>query len=163
MSVGETPITVVGNLTADPEVKFTTNGAQMATFTVASTPRAYDKNTGQWRDGTAMFLRCTAWREMAEHVTDSLAKGVRVVVTGRLRQHDWTTPEGEKRSMLGLEVDDIGPSLRFATATVQRVTRTTPPPTAAGGAPSGDPWNTAAPARTASGGAAGGFGDEPPF
>src|SRR5689334_10969003 len=106
MSVGETPITVVGNLASDPELRFTPNGVAMARFSVASTPRSYDKTTGQWRDGTAMFLRCTAWRDLAEHVTDSLTKGARVVVTGSLRQHNWQTPEGENRSMLALDVDD---------------------------------------------------------
>ncbi|WP_190215939.1 single-stranded DNA-binding protein, partial [Kitasatospora indigofera] len=123
MSVGETPVTVVGNLTDDPELRFTPAGVAMAKFTIASTPRTYDKNTGQWRDGTALFLRVTAWREMAEHATESLTKGMRVVATGRLVQHNWQTPEGENRSMLGLDLDDIGPSLRFATAKVTRAQR----------------------------------------
>lgn len=162
MSAGETPITVVGNLTDDPEIRFTPSGAAMAKFTVASTPRTYEKTTNQWRDGTAMFLRCTAWRDLAEHVGDSLTKGARVIVTGRLRQHNWQTPENENRSMLGLEVDEVGPSLRFATATVTRAQRA-----AAGGAPAADAWNTGTPANAGWGAPAQGkesqFSDEPPF
>ncbi|MDC7338941.1 single-stranded DNA-binding protein [Streptomyces lydicus] len=152
MSVGETPITIVGNLAADPELRFTPSGAAMVKFSVASTPRSYDKTSGQWQDGTAMFLRCTAWRDLANHVADTLAKGTRVVVTGRLRQHNWQTPEGENRSMLALEVDDIGPSLRFATAKVERVQRANPAP-----ASTWDQW-------TSSGQAAPGAApEEPPF
>ncbi|MET8534740.1 single-stranded DNA-binding protein [Streptomyces sp. NPDC005065] len=157
MSVGDTTITVVGNLAADPELRFTTNGDALAKFSVASTPRNYDKNSGQWKDGTAMFLRCAAWRDLAQHIAETLTKGTRVVVTGRLRQHDWQTPEGEKRSMLVLEVDDIGPSLRFATAKVERIARTVGAP-----APSADPWNTAgAPSVPAT--ASGGTNNEAPF
>ncbi|WP_151481449.1 single-stranded DNA-binding protein [Streptomyces albicerus] len=151
MSVGETPITVVGNLAAEPELRYTPSGAAMVKFSVASTPRSYDKTTGQWQDGTAMFLRCTAWRDLANHVAETLTKGMRVVVTGRLRQHNWKTPEGENRSMLALEVDDIGPSLRFATAKVERVQRN-----GATSGPAADTWNTA-PAGAAA------VGDEPPF
>ncbi|MEU5953530.1 single-stranded DNA-binding protein [Streptomyces sp. NPDC047525] len=162
MSAGETPLTVIGNLTDDPEIRFTPSGAAMAKFTVASTPRTYDKTTNQWRDGTAMFLRCTAWRDLAEHVGDSLAKGTRVIVTGRLRQHNWQTPEGENRSMLGLEVDEIGPSLRFATAKVTRAQRngaTTHPAADAWntGTPASGGWGAQAPTGTAS------ADDEPPF
>jgi single-strand DNA-binding protein len=159
MSVGETPLTVVGNLTDDPELRFTPSGAAMAKFSVASTPRSYDKTSGQWQDGTAMFLRCTAWRDLAQHIADSLTKGARVVVTGRLRQHNWQTPEGENRSMLALEVDDIGPSLRFATATVARVQRTngTAP------APSNGSWSTSPGAPATSGEGTPPAGDEPPF
>ena len=154
MSVGETPITIVGNLAGDPELRFTTNGAAIAKFSVASTPRSYDKTTNQWQDGTAMFLRCTAWRDLANHVAESLTKGMRVVVTGRLRQHNWKTDQGENRSMLALEVDDIGPSLRFATATVNKVGRS-----GGGSAPTNDPWGSApVPA-----GVGAGTGDEPPF
>ncbi|MFF4549249.1 single-stranded DNA-binding protein [Streptomyces sp. NPDC001406] len=153
MAVGETPITVVGNLTDDPELRFTPSGAALAKFSVASTPRTYDKTSGQWQDGTAMFLRCTAWRDLAQHVAESLTKGMRVVVTGRLRQHNWQNDQGENRSMLGLEVDDIGPSLQFATAKVERVQRKGATP-----APAADPWNTAAPA-----GGDRRQGDEPPF
>ncbi|QHF97582.1 single-stranded DNA-binding protein [Streptomyces sp. NHF165] len=122
MAMGDTPITVVGNLTSDPELKFTASGAALAKFTVASTPRTYDRETGQYKDGNAMFLRCSAWRGLAENVAASLAKGHRVVVNGRLRQFDWQTDTGENRSMLTLEVDEIGPSLRFATAEPVRAT-----------------------------------------
>ncbi|MBF6045949.1 single-stranded DNA-binding protein [Streptomyces sp. NRRL B-1677] len=118
MSFGETPITIIGNLTADPEIKFTASGAALARFTVASTPRTFDKDSGQWRDGTSTFFRCAAWRSLAEHVGDSLTKGSRVVVSGRIRQHDWQTSEGENRSMLAVEVDEIGASLRFTTVTI---------------------------------------------
>ncbi|WP_420077037.1 single-stranded DNA-binding protein [Streptomyces sp. JL3001] len=167
MSVGETPITVVGNLAADPELRFTPSGAALVKFAVASTPRRYDKASGQWQDGTAMFLRCTAWRDLAQHIAESLTKGMRVVVTGRLRQHNWQNDQGENRSMLGLEVDDIGPSLQFATAKVERVQRNG---TTSG--PAADAWNTAGPAGTAqtSGGwgapapaGAPAAGNEPPF
>ncbi|MFF4228013.1 single-stranded DNA-binding protein [Streptomyces sp. NPDC001820] len=144
---------MVGNLAEDPELRFTTSGAALAKFSVASTPRSYDKTTGQWQDGTAMFLRCTAWRDLANHVAESLTKGMRVVVTGRLRQHNWQNEQGENRSMLALEVDDIGPSLRFATAKIERVQRTASVP-----APANDAWNTATPA-----GAAPAPGNEPPF
>ncbi|PWI44525.1 single-stranded DNA-binding protein [Streptomyces sp. ICBB 8177] len=167
MAVGETPITIVGNLTDDPELRFTPSGAALAKFSVASTPRTYDKTSGQWRDGTAMFLRCTAWRDLAEHIADSLTKGTRVVVTGRLRQHNWQNEQGENRSMLGLEVDDIGPSLMFATAKTERAQRKT-----TGTGPATDAWSTAKPANggwgtpagtgTGQGGGAE-FGDEPPF
>ncbi|KRV47548.1 single-stranded DNA-binding protein [Wenjunlia vitaminophila] len=148
MSLGETPITVIGNLTSDPELKFTDSGAALAKFTVASTPRSYDKDTGQWKDGTAAFFRCAAWRSLAEHVAESLTKGSRVVVSGRMRQHNWTTPEGENRSMLAIEVDDIGASLRFTTVTIGGKPAASP-------TPSDDPW--ANPAPTAPTGA------EPPF
>ncbi|PBC76159.1 single-strand DNA-binding protein [Streptomyces sp. TLI_235] len=159
MSVGETPITVVGNLTDDPELRFTPAGVAMARFTIASTPRTYDKTTGQWKDGTALFLRTTAWREIAEHAADTLTKGMRVVATGRLVQHNWQTPEGENRSMLGLDLDDIGPSLRFATAKVTKTQRTNAPNAAA----AADPWNTAGPAPTATAPAGAGFTADPPF
>ncbi|GGX82489.1 single-stranded DNA-binding protein [Streptomyces hiroshimensis] len=151
MSVGETPITIIGNLTADPEIKFTASGAALARFTVASTPRTFDKDSGQWRDGTSTFFRCAAWRSLAEHVGDSLTKGARVVVSGRIRQHDWQTPEGENRSMLAVEVDDIGASLRFTTVTINGKHP------AAGAGTSDDAWAPAgAPAvqKTA---------EEPPF
>jgi single-strand DNA-binding protein len=141
MSVGETPITIVGNLTDDPEMRYLPTGDALARFTVASTPRSYDKTSGQWKDGTGMFLRCTAWRELAENTATSLSKGARVVVTGRLRQHDWTTDAGEKRSLLGLEVDDIGPSLRWATARIERTGRRPATP------PAADPWADASPQR----------------
>ncbi|MFC9911788.1 single-stranded DNA-binding protein [Streptomyces sp. NPDC127197] len=135
MSFGETPITIIGNLTADPEVKVTDSGQALAKFTVASTPRTFDRESNQWKDGTSTFFRCAAWRALAEHVADSLTKGSRVVLSGRIRQHDWKTPEGENRSMLAVEVDEIGASLRFTTVTINGK-RTN------GGTPSDDPWAT---------------------
>lgn len=117
---GETIITVVGNLTADPELRFTNSGVAVANFTIASTPRSFDKASGQWQDGDPLFLRASVWREAAEHVNQSLAKGMRVIAQGRLRQRQFETKEGEKRVSLEIEVDEIGPSLRFATATVTR-------------------------------------------
>ncbi|WP_327156684.1 single-stranded DNA-binding protein [Streptomyces tubercidicus] len=155
MAMGETPITVTGNLTSDPEVKFTASGAAMARFTVASTPRAYDRESGQYRDGTSMFMRCSAWRHLAEHVAESLTKGMRVIVSGRLRQLDWQTDQGENRSMLVMEVDDIGPSLTFATATV---TKTAPRNSTGKPAGGGDAWNTDPAPAPGTGG-----GEAPPF
>lgn len=122
---GETTLTVVGNLTADPELRFTQSGAAVASFTVASTPRMFDKNTGEWKDGDALFMRCNVWRQVAENVAESLSRGSRVLVTGRLRQRSFETREGEKRTVLELEVDEIGPSLRYATAKVNKVGRST--------------------------------------
>jgi len=141
----DTQITVVGNLTADPELRYTDKAVAVAKFTVASTPRVYDKTTGEYRDGEPLYLVCTAWRELAEHVSESLAKGARVVATGRLRQSRWETEDGEKRSAYGLDVDDVGPSLRFATATINRLSRR-------GGwqspdVPPDDTWATASPIR----------------
>jgi single-strand DNA-binding protein len=154
----ETVITVTGNLTADPELRFLDSGAALARFTVASTPRTFDKASGQWSDGEPMFLTCTAWRQLAENVANSLDKGTRVVVTGRLKQRHWETPEGEKRSAFGLDVEEVGPSLRFATAKVTRATRTGGA-ASNGATPPDDPFATAS---TAPAGA--GFGsDEPPF
>ncbi len=117
---GETIITVVGNLTADPELRYTQNGVAVANFTIASTPRTFDRASGEWKDGEALFMRASVWREFAEHVASSLTKGARVVATGRLRQRSYETKEGEKRTSIELEVDEIGPSLRYATAQVQR-------------------------------------------
>lgn len=153
MAMGETPITITGNLTSDPELKFTASGAAMVKFTVASTPRAYDRESGQYRDETSMFMRCSAWRHLAEHVAESLTRGMRVIVSGRLRQLDWQTDQGENRSMLVMEVDDIGPSLTFATATV---TKSAPRNSAGKPASSGDAWNTD-PAPVTGG------GENPPF
>ncbi|KQM06206.1 single stranded DNA-binding protein [Frankia sp. CpI1-P] len=157
----ETPITISGNLTADPELKFTPAGAALCRFTVASTPRRYDKDTGKWVDGEALFLTCTAWRTAAENVAESLTKGMRVVVTGRLRQHHWDDPEtGQHRSMFGLDVDDVGASLLFATASVRRASRGT---TTAGD----DAWATATGQRPAAAGATNetdpAYSTEPPF
>ena len=120
---GETVITVVGNLTADPELRFTPAGAAVANFTVASTPRTFDRNSNDWKDGDALFMRCNIWREAAENVAESLTRGARVVVTGRLRQRSYETREGEKRTVVELEVDEIGPSLRYATAKVNKANR----------------------------------------
>jgi len=120
---GETVITVVGNLTADPELRFTPNGAAVANFTVAATPRILDRATNEWKDGEALFLRCSIWRQAAEHVAESLTKGARVIVQGRLKQRSYETREGEKRTVIELDVEEIGPSLRYATAKVNRAAR----------------------------------------
>jgi single-strand DNA-binding protein len=141
----DTTITVVGNLTTDPDLRFTPAGVAKVKFTVASTPRVFDKATNEYKDGEPLFLTCTAWRELAEHAAESLRKGTRVVVTGRLRLSKWETDEGEKRSAYGVDVDEVGPSLRFATAQVRKMTRTnghTPDPV-----PADDPWTSATPAR----------------
>ncbi len=120
---GETAITVVGNLTADPELTFTASGAAVVNFTVASTPRNFDRKTGDWKDGETMFLRCTAWRQYPENVAESLARGARVLVQGRLVQRSFETQEGAKRTVIELQVDEVGPSLRYATAKVNKVSR----------------------------------------
>ena len=117
---GETIITVVGNLTADPELRYTQSGLAVANFTIASTPRNFDRASNEWKDGEALFLRASCWREFAEHVAGSLTKGTRVVATGRLKQRSYETKEGEKRTSIELEIDEIGPSLRYATAQVTR-------------------------------------------
>lgn len=166
---GDTVITVIGNLTADPELRFTPSGAAVANFTVASTPRTFDRQSGEWKDGEALFLRCNIWRQAAENVAESLTRGARVVVQGRLKQRSFETKEGEKRTVVELEVDEIGPSLRYATAKVNKVSRGTggggygggsgASGGSGGGAPADDPWGSAPPA----GGGGGGFADEPPF
>ena len=120
---GETPITVVGNLTGDPELRFTPAGVPVANFTVASTPRHFDRTKNEWVDDDTFFARCQVWRESAQHVADSLVKGARVIVTGALVQRDYETREGEKRSVLEVRVDEVGPALRYATAKVTRVAR----------------------------------------
>lgn len=120
---GDTIVTIVGNLTADPELRFTPAGAAVANFTVASTPRNWDRQANEFREGTTLFMRCSAWREMAENITDSLTKGMRVVVQGRIVQRNWETQEGEKRTVIEMQVDEIGPSLRFAKAQVTRNAR----------------------------------------
>ncbi|MDF2555965.1 MAG: single-stranded DNA-binding protein [Microbacterium sp.] len=117
---GETVITVVGNLTADPELRYTQNGLPVANFTIASTPRNFDRASGEWKDGEALFLRASVWREFAEHVAGSLTKGSRVIATGRLKQRSYQDREGQNRTSIELEVDEIGPSLRYATAQVTR-------------------------------------------
>jgi single-strand DNA-binding protein len=165
---GETVITVIGNLTNDPELRFTPAGAAVASLTVASTPRFMDRNTNEWKDGDTLFLRCTAWRQMAENIAESLQKGARVVVQGRLKQRSFETREGEKRTVVELDIDDIGPSLKNATAKVQKAQRGGSGYSNQGGgsAPADDPWSRQAP----KGGSAddpfasgGGFSDEPPF
>jgi single-strand DNA-binding protein len=120
---GDTVITVIGNLTADPELRFTPAGAAVANFTVASTPRIFDRQSNEWKDGEALFLRCNIWREAAENVAESLTRGSRVIVQGRLKQRSYETREGEKRTVVELEVDEIGPSLRYATAKVTKAGR----------------------------------------
>ena len=119
---GETPITLIGNLTADPELRFTPNGAAVANFTVASTPRTFDRQTNEWKDGDAMFLNCSVWRQYAENVAESLTKGSRVIVSGRLKSRSYETREGEKRTVFEVDVDEVGPALRYATAKVTRTT-----------------------------------------
>ncbi|WP_077087089.1 single-stranded DNA-binding protein [Mycobacterium rhizamassiliense] len=157
---GDTTITVVGNLTADPELRFTPSGAAVANFTVASTPRIYDRQSGEWKDGEALFLRCNIWREAAENVAESLTRGSRVLVTGRLKQRSFETREGEKRTVFEVEVDEIGPSLKYATAKVNKASRSSRPAAAeqASSAPADDPWGSA-PAS----GSFGGGDEEPPF
>jgi single-strand DNA-binding protein len=123
MAAGDTPITVVGNLVADPELRFTQAGQPVATFRVASTPRVMDRQTNEWKDGDSLFLTCNVWRQAAENVAESLQRGMRVIVTGRLKQRNYETKEGEKRTVYEIEVDDVGPSLRNASAKVARANR----------------------------------------
>lgn len=137
---GETIITVCGNLVADPELRFTPSGAAVANFTVASTPRTFDRQSGEWKDGEALFLRCSIWRQAAENAAETLAKGARVIVQGRLQQRSFETKEGEKRFVIELQVDEIGPSLRYATAKVNKVTRKT---ATSGGDLGEGPWGNA--------------------
>lgn len=151
---GDTQITLVGNLTSDPELRFTPSGAAVANFTIASTPRSFDKQSGEWKDGEPLFMRCSIWRQAAENVAESLTRGARVIAQGRLVQRSFETKEGEKRTTVELQVEEIGPSVKFATAKVQRVARSTdsqPGPSA-----SEDPWGSA-PAPV------GGGYDSPPF
>ncbi|MBD3778358.1 MULTISPECIES: single-stranded DNA-binding protein [unclassified Cellulomonas] len=172
---GDTTITVIGNLTADPELRFTPSGAAVANFTVASTPRTFDRQSNEWKDGDTLFLRCSIWREAAENVAESLTKGTRVIVSGRLVQRSYETREGEKRTVYELQVDEVGPSLRYASAKVTRTQRSGGGGGFSGGGGGGggfnqgggfngggqaaqdDPWATPA------GGGAGGYSDEPPF
>ncbi|MBF6469150.1 single-stranded DNA-binding protein [Nocardia beijingensis] len=174
---GDTVITVIGNLTADPELRFTPAGQAVANFTVASTPRVFDRNSNEWKDGEALFLRCNIWREAAENVAESLTRGSRVIVSGRLKQRSYETREGEKRTVVELEVDEVGPSLRYATAKVNKTSRGS----GGGGFGSGsggnyassggsggrsggaedDPWGSAPAAGSFGGG--GRMDDEPPF
>jgi single-strand DNA-binding protein len=180
---GETVITLVGNLVDDPELRFTPSGAAVASFRLASTPRTYDRQSGDWKDGESLFLTCSVWRQAAENVAESLQKGMRVIVQGRLKQRSYETREGEKRTVFEVDVDEVGPSLRSATAKVARTQRSG----GSGGgssfgqggggnggqAPAADPWATAAPAGGGgSGGSAGATdpwatgpssSDDPPF
>ena len=190
---GDTQITVVGNLVDDPELRFTPSGAAVANFRIASTPRTFDRQTNEWKDGDALFLSCSVWRQAAENVAESLQRGMRVVVQGRLKSRSYEDREGQKRTVFEIEVEEVGPSLKYATAKVSRTTRqggggggfgggAPQGGPAGGGAPADDPWAT--PAAPAQGGNRGGGwgapaapapqqndpwgapgvgGDEPPF
>ncbi|MEU7026617.1 single-stranded DNA-binding protein [Streptomyces sp. SBR177] len=190
---GETVITVVGNLVEDPELRFTPSGAAVAKFRVASTPRTFDRQTNEWKDGESLFLTCSVWRQAAENVAESLQKGMRVVVQGRLKQRSYEDREGVKRTVFELDVEEVGPSLRNATAKVTRTTGrggqggyggggqqggggggwggNSGGGQQGGGAPSDDPWASSAPSGGQQGGGGGGWGgnsgggysDEPPF
>ena len=176
---GETPITVVGNLTADPELRFTPSGAAVANFTVASTPRTFDRQTNEWKDGEALFLNCSVWRQAAENAAESLIKGMRVIVQGNLKARSYETREGEKRTVFEIDVDEVGPSLKYATAKVTRTQRSGGGggygAQQGGGQPTNDPWATPAPQGAPAGqsggqsggqdpwGAPGVGSDEPPF
>jgi single-strand DNA-binding protein len=192
MAAGDTTITLIGNLVDDPELRFTPSGAAVAKFRVASTPRYLDKQTNEWKDGESLFLTCNVWRQAAENVAESLQRGMRVIVQGRLKQRSYETKEGEKRTVFEVEVDEVGPSLRSATAKVTRAQRSGGPGGGFGGGqqgggygggqqgggwgggsqsgPSDDPWASSAPAgggQQGGGGwgapAGGGYSDEPPF
>jgi len=172
---GETVITVVGNLVDDPELRFTPSGAAVANFRIASTPRTFDRQANEWKDGDALFLTCNAWRQMAENVAESLQRGMRVVVQGRLRSRSYETREGEKRTVFEIEVDEVGPSLKYATAKVTKANRSGGGGGGFGGAPQGgggygggqqggpqggnDPWATGG-APSGGGPAGGGYGDQ---
>jgi single-strand DNA-binding protein len=167
MAAGDTTITMIGNLVDDPELRFTPSGAAVAKFRVASTPRYLDKQTNEWKDGESLFLQCQIWRQAAENVAESLTKGMRVILSGRLKQRSYETKEGEKRTVFEVEVDEVGPSLRNATAKVTKAQRS------AGGnggfsAPAADsfnedPWAAASSSAPAGGGWGTSTTDEPPF
>ncbi len=164
MAQGDVSVTIVGNLTADPELRFTPSGAAVANFTIASTTRLLDKQTNEWKDGDTIFMRCAVWRQYAENVAESLNKGSRVIATGRLKQRSYETKEGEKRTVVELDVDDVGPALKNATAKVSKVARQGGG--GFGGAPSDDPW--ASPVDSGAGSSSSSSGgsasyDEPPF
>jgi single-strand DNA-binding protein len=173
MAAGDTVITIVGNLVDDPELRFTPSGAAVAKFRIASTPRFMDKQTNEWKDGESLFLSCNVWRQAAENVAESLQRGMRVIVQGRLKQRSYETKEGEKRTVYEIEVDEVGPSLRSATAKVVKTQRGAGSGGFGGGAAAADndPWASAAPAPAGGVGASGGGGgwntpgtsDEPPF
>jgi single-strand DNA-binding protein len=173
MAAGDTQITIIGNLVDDPQLRYTPTGQAVANFRVASTPRFLDRNTNEWKDGDSLFLTCNVWRQAAENVAESLQRGMRVIVSGRLRQRSYETKEGEKRTVYEVEVDEVGPSLRNASAKVTKSSRSTGG--GFGGAPAGgsgqsgyggggggrpadDPW-----ASDGGGGGGDGYSDEPPF
>jgi single-strand DNA-binding protein len=173
MAAGDTVITLVGNLVDDPELRFTPSGAAVARFRIASTPRYLDRQTNEWKDGESLFLTCQVWRQAAENVAESLQRGMRVLVQGRLKQRSYETKEGEKRTVFEVEVDEVGPSLRNATAKVTKTTRSGGQGFGGGfgGQPTEDPWATPAPQGAASapwgtpagGPSSSGYSDEPPF
>jgi single-strand DNA-binding protein len=170
MAQGDIQITVVGNVTNDPELRFTPSGAAVASFTVASSTRILDKQTNEWKDGDTVFLRCNVWRQYAENVAETLTRGMRVIVTGRLKVRQYETRDGGKGTSVECEVDDVGPALRFASAKVNKVSRggggfgdSAGGASAGGSAPADDPWASNAPSGGAGGGAWGGSNDEPPF
>jgi len=178
---GETTITLVGNLVDDPELRFTPSGAAVANFRVASTPRTYDRQSGEWKDGESLFLSCSVWRQAAENVAESLQRGMRVIVQGRLKSRSYETREGEKRTVFEIDVDEVGPSLRSATAKVTRAMRSGPGGESGGGgfggggqgggqsAPQNDPWASpqgggqSAPQNDPWASQGGGGMEEPPF
>ena len=184
---GETVITIIGNLTNDPELRFTPSGAAVANFTVASTPRTFDRQSNEWKDGETLFMRCSVWRDAAENVAESLQRGTRVLVTGRLRSRSYETKEGEKRTVVEMEVDEVGPSLRYATAKIAKTSRGGGGGGGFGGGGGGggggysgggggggnyggnqssdDPWATGPSGGAGGGGGGGGFpsSEEPPF
>lgn len=155
---GETTVTVIGNLTADPELRFTQSGAAVANFTVASTPRTYDRTAGEWKDGDTLYMRCSIWREPAENLAESLTKGARVIVVGRLTQRSYETREGEKRTVIELVADEVAASTRYATVKINRATRAGGNVSSRPAAPSEDPWSGQ---QDPQGG--GHYPDEPPF
>lgn len=163
---GETVLTIVGNLTGDPELRFTPSGAAVANFTVASTPRTFDRQSNEWKDGETLFMRCSVWRDAAENVAESLARGTRVIVTGRLKSRSYETKEGEKRTVIEMDVDEVGPSMKYATAKVNKTSRGGGGGGGFGGDSGGgqqDPWATggSAPSGGASQGGQGGGWNQP--
>jgi single-strand DNA-binding protein len=183
---GETVITIIGNLTSDPELRFTPSGAAVANFTVASTPRTFDRQANEWKDGETLFMRCSVWRDAAENVAESLQRGTRVIVSGRIRSRSYETKEGEKRTVVEMEADEVGPSLRYATAKVTKTSRGGGGGGYGGGFSGGgggggfsggggggagyggsqqadDPWATAPAAAAPAGGGFGGATEDPPF
>lgn len=192
MAAGDTVITIIGNLTQDPELRFTPSGAAVANFTVASTPRQFDRQTNEWKDGETLFMRCSVWRDAAENVAESLTRGSRVIVSGRLKSRSFETKEGEKRTVVELDVDEVGPSLRYATAKVAKTQRGGgnfgggqgggnfgggqgggnfggggqgggQGGNFGGGAPQEDPWATSAPSGNNNGGGQGGWSTGPSY